>query len=192
MRRRALAVLGAGLVALGGWQAASGAAGPAKALIGQWLLDAAWERTRASGRPARPWGWADVAPVARIAAPRIGASAVVLGDASGEAMAWGPGHVPGTAAPGAPGLSAIAGHRDSHLAFLADLRPGDRLVLETAGGRVDYRVSHGVVVDSRAWRLPTTQAGVPRLALVTCWPFDGAFDGPLRFVLYAEPVPAAA
>ncbi|MGF1444907.1 MAG: class GN sortase [Pikeienuella sp.] len=179
--------LAVALLVFGCMETAKGSAGPIKAAIGQWLLDAAWSETLTSGTPAKPWSWADIRPVARIAAPRIGAEAVVLDMASGEAMAWGPGHVRGTAELGAPGLAAIAGHRDSHLAFLADLRPGDELVLSMADGQDQrYKVSHALVVDARAWRLPARRSGPSTLALTTCWPFDAQEDGPLRFVLFAE------
>ena len=173
----ALAIAGLGLLGAGLWM-------PAKAVLGQALLSRAWE---AAAGVATPWPWADIRPVARLSAPRLGVSAVVLGSASGEAMAWGPGHIAGTAAPGGEGLSGIAGHRDSHLAFLAGLRPGDRLEIETPDGAVSaYRVTGARVVDSRHWRLPVRLDGRPALALSTCWPLDGTGDGPLRFVLFAE------
>ncbi len=177
----------AAVLAVGLWHAGMAALHPLKAWVGQRLLAAAWEETLAEGRPARPWGWADLTPAARLTAPRIGAEAVVLDSASGEAMAWGPGHVAGTAPLGRPGLAAIAGHRDSHLAFLADLRPGDMLSLETPeGGRRLYRVSHALVVDSRVWRFPARLEGPETLVLATCWPFDADRAGPLRFLLFAE------
>ncbi|MEL6219706.1 MAG: sortase, partial [Pseudomonadota bacterium] len=86
------------------------------------------------------------------------------------------------------GLSAIAGHRDTHLAFLAETKPGDEVFVETANGLTHrYVVREGLVVDSRHWTLPTRTGGPEKLVLVTCWPFDANFQGPLRFVLYAEP-----
>jgi len=185
--RRIGALTGVALIAFGCVQAATGAMQPAKAMLGQYLLRAAWDETQDNSAPSRPWPWADIAPVARLTAPRIGADAIVLGHASGAAMAWGPGHVMGTAPLNAPGLAAIAGHRDSHLAFLADLRPGDQITLETRDGqRRLYRVARAHVVDSRDWRLPARRDGPATLALSTCWPFDATGDGPLRFVLYAE------
>ncbi|MEO0993356.1 MAG: class GN sortase [Pseudomonadota bacterium] len=179
--------LGLTLIAVGAVGAARAAYDPLKAQLGQWLLDRARADTQ-SGNPTRPWDWADITPVARISVPRLGVSAVVLGSASGEAMAWGPGHVSGTASPGTPGLSAIAGHRDTHLAFLAETKPGDEVFVETANGLPHrYVVREGLVVDSRHWTLPTRTDGPEKLVLVTCWPFDANFQGPLRFVLYAEP-----
>ncbi len=190
--RRAATVLALAALALGTVETVKGALPPVKAWMGQRLLATAWAETMATGRPAKPWGWADARAAAHLSAPRIGAAAVVLDAASGEAMAWGPGHVAGTAPLGQPGLAAVAGHRDSHLAFLADLAPGDRLVLTTADGTArPYRVTHALVVDARVWRLPARRTGPRELALATCWPFGSGEDGPLRFVLFAEELAAA-
>jgi sortase A len=154
---------------------------PAKAWLGQVLLERAWR----SGA-GEPWSGADIRPLARLFAPATGDSVLVLDSASGKAMAWGPGHVAGTATPGAPGLSAVGGHRDSHMAFLGRLGPGDELVLSRSDGRDQvFAVTHAEVVDSRVWRYPAITDGPPRLALTTCWPLDAGTPGPYRLVVYA-------
>lgn len=188
-RRTALRLTGAALACAGAVHLALGAAPPLRAAIGQHLLSAAWVAAREAGAPHRPWGWADIAAVAHLTVPRLGVEAVVLGAASGEAMAWGPGHVAGTAPLGGPGLAAIAGHRDTHLAFLARLAPGDRLVLETAGGAaLTYEVAAARVVDARTWQFPRRLTGPGVLALATCWPFGATAESPHRFVLFAEEI----
>ena len=174
----------ASMLLTGGALAASALYHPAKARLGQHLLAEAWEAGE-----AKPWPWADFTTYARIEAPGLGVEAIALSDASGAAMAWGPGHVAGTAAPGAPGVTAFAGHRDSHFAFLGRLKPGDEVTVETASGARAYRVTSGIVVDSRTWRLPT--GGPERLALSTCWPLNAETPGPLRLVLFAEPADGA-
>ena len=161
--------------------AASALYHPAKARLGQHLLETAWEAGR-----EKPWAWADFTAYAKIEAPRIGASAIALSTASGAAMAWGPGFVEGAAALDEPGLTAFAGHRDSHFAFLGDLRPGDEIRVSVDGRMDAFRVSEAIIVDSRKWRLP--RGGPKRLALSTCWPLDANGDGPLRLVLFADPV----
>ena len=161
----------------------------AKAVLAQVLLDRAWTQARANGAAVKPWPWADTWPVARIEAPRIGARAVVLSGVGGEALAFGPGHMAGTPPPGGPGTSIIAGHRDTHFRFLQELRVGDELIVEIAGGRtVRFVVVETGVVDARASGLDPD--GPPRLALVTCWPFDAvAPGGAERYVVLAEPRP---
>ena len=65
----------------------------AKALVAQVLLERAFEKTIATGRETKPWSWADTWPVARIEVKRLHARAIVLAGSSGQALAFGPGHV---------------------------------------------------------------------------------------------------
>ncbi len=160
---------------------------PAKAALAQVLLEDAWRRARAGESEPTPWPWADAWPVARLAAPEHGKRFVVLSDASGRALAFGPGQLSGTAAPGMPGVTVVAGHRDTHFSFLRDLQPGDRLELEDREGlRHRYRtVSTHVVRAAQTGFVERT--GPDRLALVTCWPFDAVRPGgELRYVVMAE------
>jgi sortase A len=166
---------GAGVALDGLWM-------PAKAALGQALLATTW-----TTGAAEPWPGADMKAIARLSVPSLDQTAYVLDSASGKAMAWGPGHVPGTPLPGDPGLSAIGGHRDSHLSFLGETKPGDRILVERpAIGQQGFTVTHAEVVDSRTWRYPVDHDGPPRLALTTCWPLDAQTQGPMRLVIYAQ------
>jgi len=160
---------------------------PAKAALAQVLLEDAWRRARAGDARPVPWPWADAWPVARLVAPDHGAHLVVLSDASGRALAFAPGHLQGTAPPGGPGTTVLAGHRDTHFAFLRDLRPGDPLALETREGRiVRYAVRETAVARADDARVAAPHPR-DRLALVTCWPFDAIRPGtPWRWVVLAE------
>ena len=83
------------------------------------------------GRTARrPWSWADMHPIARLTVPRLGIERPILSNASGSALAFGIGHIDGTAGPATAGNCVVAGHRDSWAAFLADLRVADAVVIE--------------------------------------------------------------
>lgn len=183
---RRVAVL---LVALGVWHVAAGAYVHAKALAAQELLAIAWQRTRAGEAVVRPWPHADSWPVARLAVPRLGVRQIVLADASGRSLAFGPGHLPGTALPGAAGNTVLVAHRDTHFAFLRELLPGDEVRIETARGDLRrYRVAASRV--TRADDVAVTAGrGEARLTLVTCWPFDALQPGtPWRYVVVAVPV----
>ena len=90
----------------------------AKALVAQVLLDRAFTKTIATGRATKPWSWADTWPVARIEVRRIHASAIVLAGSSGQALAFGPGHVEGTPDAGEAGVAVYSAHRDTHFSFL--------------------------------------------------------------------------
>jgi len=117
------AALGLALCAQGLWI-------PAKAAIAQVLLERAFDRSLATGRPVKPWPWADTWPVARITFPRLGRAVIVLDGASGQALAFGPGHVAGTPDAGERGTAVYAAHRDTHFALLGQLRAGDEIAVQ--------------------------------------------------------------
>jgi sortase A len=179
-----------GLVCVSVWQAGEAAYIQAKAWMAQRLIAAAWDRSLAAGVATKPWPWADTWPVARLEAPRQGAAVMVLAGASGRTLAFGPGHVDGTPLPGDSGNAVVSGHRDTHFAFLRDLRSGDTLLVHSARGRVQrYLVSGIEVVRSKDVRV-LIDAGDDRLTLVTCYPFDSPLPGgSLRYVVVAMRAP---
>ncbi|HIF09988.1 MAG TPA: sortase, partial [Sneathiellales bacterium] len=75
-------------------------------------------------------------------------SDVLSGDA-GSSLAFGPGHMFGTAIPGEPGLSIVAGHRDTHFAFLQHISVGDLLSIENRKVTVNYRIVEKKIADIR-------------------------------------------
>jgi sortase A len=158
----------------------------AKAMLAQVLLERAWSETLATGHPVKAWSWADTHPVAKISFPRLGESEIVLEDAGGEALAFGPAHVAGSPLPGGRGTSVIGGHRDTHFAFLKDLRVDDEVDVATSdGASVRYHVTGTMIVHPQASGIATGGAA-RRLALVTCYPFDAIGHSPLRYVVFAE------
>lgn len=187
-KRLMVSAVAAALIVAGAVPFSGAAYMKGKAMLGDVLLTLAWQRTIATGEPVKPWPGADVDLAAKISFPRVGKSVVVLNSAMSEAMAWGVGHVEGTAAPGEPGLSAFGGHNDSHFAFLEHVQPGDEIILQTSdGNQRPYRIKDGYVVDSRHWRFPLVHGGPSRLALSTCWPFGSQAEH-LRFIVIAERV----
>jgi sortase A len=174
-----VALAGATLLAAGFWM-------PAKAELAQALLNRAWTATLASGGAShvRPWPWADTWPVARLHFAERAEPLTVLAGASGRNLAFGPALMDGSARPGEPGVSVIAGHRDTHFRALAELTLGERFELELPDGswRI-YEVAAIDVVDSSTAAL-RLDAAESTIALVTCWPFDAlAPGGALRFVV---------
>ena len=94
----------------------------AKALVAQVLLERAFEKTIATGRETKPWSWADTWPVARIEVKRLHASTIVLAGSSGQALAFGPGHVERTPDAGERGVAVYSAHRDTHFALPEERR----------------------------------------------------------------------
>jgi sortase A len=158
----------------------------AKAQLAQVLLERAFAQTVASGHPVKAWHWADTWPVARVSVGRLGASAIVLKGGSGEALAFGPALLNETARIGDSGTAVIAAHRDTHFAFLADVRVGDLITVTRDDGVVfTYRVSGTGVVDWNASGIDAHAAG-RHLVLATCYPFGAITHGPLRYLVKAD------
>ena len=157
----------------------------AKALLAQVLLERAFNETIASGRDTKPWSWADTWPVARIEVKRIGASAIALAGASGQALAFGPGHVEFTADPGERGVAVYSAHRDTHFRFLRDVRIGDEIDVTRRDGKVfRYRADSHSVVRFDQFGIDPLGSDY-ELVLSTCWPFDAVTGGPDRYLLHA-------
>jgi len=185
-RRLAYGIAGL-LFALGGWQAGAAVWIHAKAQLAQVLIAHAWAEAQAGGAAVRPWPWADTAPFAKLAVPALGVEQFVLTGASGRTMAFGPGYMDGTANPGEAGTAVITAHRDTHFRFLRQLQTGHEIFVTDRAGRTHrYRVVERRVVDSEKSDLTVT-GDSPRLALVTCYPFDAIeTGGPLRYVVFAD------
>lgn len=158
----------------------------AKAQLAQILLERAFSETLATGKPVKPWSWADTWPVARIEVPRLAESAIALQGASGQALAFGPGHVERSAEPGGDGTAVYAAHRDTHFAFLKDVNIGDDIRITGLDGQVfHYRVTGTNIVRWDHSGIDTRADG-KNLVLATCWPFDSATSGPMRYLVKAK------
>jgi sortase A len=185
MTRPAAAIVLAltGLVLLG-----QGAWIHAKALLAQVLLERAFGETIATGHETKPWSWADTWPIARIEVKRLQASAIVLAGSSGQALAFGPGHVERTPDAGERGIAVYSAHRDTHFRFLKDVAIGDEIdVTRRDGSTFRYRVTATSVVRYDASGIDPLASGY-ELALSTCWPLDAVTPGPMRYVVHATMV----
>jgi sortase A len=158
----------------------------AKALVAQVLLERAFARSVANREPVKPWSWADTYPVARVEMPRIGLDAIVLAGGSGQALAFGPGHLEGTPMPGEDGTAVIAAHRDTHFAELANAKAGDEIgITRSDGMKLWFRVTGTEVVQWDHNGIDV-QADGRNLVLSTCWPFGVTEPGPMRYVVKAQ------
>jgi sortase A len=175
----ALALAGLVLIGQGIWI-------HAKALLAQVLLERAFAQTLETGQPVKPWSWADTWPVARVAFPRLGKSTIVLAGSSGQALAFGPGQVERTPQAGERGTAIYSAHRDTHFDFLGDVAIGDEIKVTRRDGKLfRFRVLRTSVVRWDASGIDPAADG-RLLVLVTCWPLDATFSGPLRYLVHAE------
>lgn len=130
------------------------------------------------------------APVAQLLIPRLGLDEIVVEGVGDRELNAGPGHVPGSALPGAPGNAVISAHRDRHFRPLAGLAVGDTVVTRTAGGDpVRWVVRSRRVIDKEAPALFATKT--PTLTLTTCWPIAYLGTAPDRLIVTAEPAERA-
>ncbi len=184
-----MAIVSASCFLFGVWQLGEGAWLEAKAWLAQQLLQQAWSETLDGSQQVRPWPWADTWPVARMQVKRLQVDQIVLADASGRSMAFGPGHVVGTGQLGSGGNSAISGHRDTHFRFLKQLQTGDRMDLTLKDGKVHgYQVIDASIHHKdETWLLQDTSD--EGLTLITCYPFNAIVPGgPMRYVVRAKKV----
>ncbi|MDR2216372.1 MAG: class GN sortase [Nevskiaceae bacterium] len=182
-------LLGIALLAAGLACAAAGLWIPVKAVMAQHLLDRAFTASLNTGHVVKPWSWADTWPVARVSVPRLGISVVVLAGDSGQALAFGPGHVNGTARPGEPGTAVFAAHRDTHFDFLDQLNHGDVIEVQRTDGVIaHYTVQRTAVVRWDRSGIDPDEAG-QHLVLATCWPLHATTPGDQRYLVVAQATP---
>jgi len=176
------------LFVLGSWLIGQGSWIHVKAVAAQWLLKDAWHETLTTQRPVKPWPWADTWPVGRLIVPRLSINQIILADASGESLAFGPGKVgTGNFSDEDSQSLILSGHRDTHFGFVRDVQIGERMTVQTLQGKWRSFVVETIeVVDSRIDTLPMNQER-PDLRLITCYPFDALLPGgPLRYVVTAR------
>lgn len=161
-----------------------------KAVLAQFLIADAWADTLERDRDFKPWPWADTWPVARMHTEILDGDLYILAGAHGSTLAFGPGHMDGTVAPGESGSSVIAGHRDTHFEFLKNIVIDDRFQIQTRRGTWQtYLVSNIDIIDTTENDTWLLDQSLDTIYLVTCFPFDAINPGgPLRIVVQLEPV----
>lgn len=173
------------------WQLGGAAYIHAKARFAQYLMERAWSQTTSAQARITPWPWADTWPVAKLEIPRLHQSLMVLSDATGRSLAFGPGVLQRDALHRPNATPVIAGHRDTHFAVLRELRVGDRLILQKADRSTQpYQVTSMRIIDLRREMLMISD-DQSELILSTCYPFDAVDPGGTqRFVVFAKPLVA--
>ncbi len=178
-----------------------------KAVFAQYLIANAWQQTQQDNQqrktisqPSKPWAWADTYPVAKLIVPKENLKYYVLAGATGSPLAFAPGLYAGTALPSIATDSntdtdngknipdsVIAGHHNTHFAFLKRMKVGEIIQLENhLSQTISYQVSEIKILDIRKQKLPVRFGG-NSVTLVTCLPrFVGEIHPNQRLVVLAE------
>jgi sortase A len=126
--------------------------------------------------------------VARLSVPRLNFEAAVREGVDETTLAFGPGHVPGTALPGDESRrkhAVIAIARDITDPFASKLALGDVIELRTPFGLRSYRVVERQILRIEDVTIAPTDE--PALTLLAPYPPDSIGPAPLRLAVRAEP-----
>jgi len=123
-------------------------------------------------------------PLAVLRLDKLGVRIPVFEGTSRLALNRGAGWIAGTSLPWEGGNIGIAGHRDSFFSVLKDVSAGDEIELSTVQGTAVYEVSEITIVSPNNVSVLGPR-GVPRLTLVTCYPFNFIGAAPKRYIVSA-------
>lgn len=179
--------LGIGLLCLGLWLHAQWESWAFQATAEKGLGAAA--RAAAQAAPARAASADGV--LGKLVIPRLRIQAIVAEGTDRKTLGRAVGHIRSTALPGDRGNCALAGHRDTFLRGLGDVRVNDVIRIVTRERTYHYVVEWSeVVAPDRVDTLDPTET--PAVTLVTCYPFEFIGRAPQRFVVRARQVEAEA
>lgn len=138
-----------------------------------------------SAPPADPYADVPVEAIGSIEIPRIGVALTVNEGIWLTVIDRGPGHWPGTAAPGGWGNSVIAAHRTTHggpFRRIGELTSGDQIIMRDAQGTYTYVVTGTEVVTPEAMWITDQRPG-RSITLFACHPIGSAAQ---RYVVHGE------
>ena len=122
-------------------------------------------------------------PLAVLRITRLRIEAPIFNGTDDLMLNRGAGRIIGTGPPGGGGNMGISAHRDGFFRALKDVRLGDSIVLELAGGKTEtYIVDEIQVVTPDNVEILKPRAA-PSVTLVTCYPFYFIGSAPKRFIV---------
>jgi sortase A len=130
---------------------------------------------------------ADESLIGMLDIPRLDLSTPVVAGDDGATLEIAAGHLPDTPRPWELGNSAIAAHRDGLFRSLKNIRIGDRVIVRTTRGDLEYRVRDTKIVDPKDLSV-LAQTDTHTLTLITCYPFGYIGHAPQRFIVHADRV----
>ena len=127
------------------------------------------------------------AVIGRLEIKQISLSVPVLENYDPDSLKRGVGHIPGTATPGGLGNLGLAGHRDTFLRAVRNIKAGMEADVVTAEGRYRYQVDTFEIVTPDQVDVLDIR-GRPEMTLITCYPFD--YIGPATEAIHRACAPA--
>jgi sortase A len=128
--------------------------------------------------PANPYADVPVRQIGTISIPKIGLETPAYEGIWLTVIDHGPGHWPGSAAPGQRGNTVFAGHRVTHthpFENLDQLAPGDKVVFTMPNGVFTYAVTRTIIVKpDDIWIVYPTST--PTMTLFACHPKHSAAE----------------
>ncbi|MDA8440899.1 MAG: class D sortase [Peptococcaceae bacterium] len=117
--------------------------------------------------------------------PHMGLDDIVLEGTSLNILAYGPGHLQGSAFPGQPGNAIIVAHDDLDFHTLGVLQAGDLIYIKTLQGKtLTFKVEGSKIMGPKDVIALDTKK--PTLTLGTCYPFNAYKTTPYRYIVTAK------
>lgn len=180
---------------------------PTKAWLSQALISYSWQQSITQQKQQRslgqnqlqgnkttntkvaikPWPWADTFPIAELSFKRLNEDIVVLNGGDPTTLAFSAGAIAPFNQTNSAQPFVVAGHRDSHFAFLEDILMKDVISMTDQHGQSQlYQVEAIDIVDASSGQLPVL-ANDSSLILITCYPFNAiGNDTNERYVITAK------
>jgi len=172
---------------------------PTKAWLSQALISYSWQeamtqqnqrqgnKTTNTKVAIKPWPWADTFPIAELSFKRLNEDIVVLNGGDPTTLAFSAGAIAPFNQTNSAQPFVVAGHRDSHFAFLEDILMKDVISMTDQHGQSQlYQVEAIDIVDASSGQLPVL-ANDSSLILITCYPFNAiGNDANERYVITAK------
>jgi sortase A len=135
----------------------------------------------------KPWPWADTFPIAELSFKRLKEDIVVLNGGDPTTLAFSAGAIAPFNQTNSAKPFVVAGHRDSHFAFLEDILMKDVISMTDQHGQSQlYQVEAIDIVDASSGQLPVL-ANDSSLILITCYPFNAiSSEANERYVITAK------
>lgn len=184
------AVIGAILLIVGLALLGHGSYMQGKAWLAQYLIEQAWQQALTTpAQQVKPWFYADSYVTAQLNWPSQKQTLTLLAGASGRNLAFAPSHFLPSGELGSDRGVLIAGHNDTHFAFLQKVQVGEQFSLQTQDGVIEQYQVRGIDVIHQSQHYFLVQEG---LYLLTCYPFNSLVSGTeLRLLVSASKLSSA-